>query len=242
MRVREGSLTTLLTLGPRCCASSGSVEPFWVPPSAECSSLSCVALHTHSPLTFNDCQSSPFSSPRILRLFPKTSVSVPRGSIWKGPALLSCHSGTMFEVHEALAAGTLLRWKLRSPLSDSDPSWVSALLHFSPLLSSGLILNRIHQQSEREASSPRWKRTQALVKGGRERRCGRMSPAGDNGRSVLSNGSTFQSLAPSLMAMPSLEPGNWDKAVSCSRRWATWAPGDQYVPCILGSFYLKNQD
>lgn len=81
--------------------------------------------------------------------------------------MLGCHSGTMLEeVNETPAAETLLKWKLHSLLSDSDPSWVSGLLHFPPLPSYGLILNRIHQQSEREASSPSWKRTSSLVKGG----------------------------------------------------------------------------
>lgn len=79
--------------------------------------------------------------------------------------MLGCHSGTMLEeVNEAPAAKTLLRWKLHSLLPDSDPSRASGSLCFPPLPSSGLILNRIHQQSEREANSPSWKRTPARGK------------------------------------------------------------------------------
>lgn len=133
--------------------------------------------------------------------------------------MLGCHSGTMLEeVNETPAAETLLKWKLHSLLSDSDPSWVYGLPHFPPLPSYGLILNRIHQQSEREASSPSWKRTSALVKGGQVEMLLKNVSCWRQRLPSSSQWLSFQALAPSLMAMPSLEPGNWDKAVLCSRR------------------------
>lgn len=118
------------------------------------------AVHTHSPVTCNESQ------PRAVASYSSLYMSVPPGSVWKGPALLSCHSGMILEeVDEALVQKILLGRKLHSLLSDSDPSWAPGSVRFPPLPSSGLILNRIHQQSEREASSPSWKQTPALVEG-----------------------------------------------------------------------------
>lgn len=63
-----------------------------------------------------------------------------------------------------------------------------------------------------------------------------MSPTGDNGCLALPNGSTFPDLASSLMAMPSLEPGNWDKALWFSRRWAAWGSQGPVCSLHLGQF------